>query len=442
MSNERNADDVHLLVKAAKRAGRALARASAAERSALLDAMATRLGEPSARAALAAANAIDVAEGQAARQRGELSAALVARLALGDAKLDGVIDGLRQLASARDLLQRVDVRRELDDGLILQRVSCPLGVLGVVFEARPDAVPQIAGLALRTGNAVVLKGGAEAQRTNVAMVGLLREVLEARGFDAGAIVLLEGRAQVASLLQQSRDVDLIVARGSTAFIHYVQANSTIPVLGHAEGLCHLFLHASAEPDMAARITEDAKCTYPAACNSLETLLWEPGAEAALTATIAALRSRDVQLRGCPATRALFPELTAATEEDWATEYGDLILAIRRVDDLEAALEHIETYGSKHTEGIVAQDTTAAEHFLASVDAADVFHNVSLRFADGYRYGLGAEVGVSTSKLHARGPVGVDGLVTYRWLLRGQGHRTADYGPGKRTFRHRDLDEKA
>ena len=438
MSHEAH-DDVHLLVKAAKRAGRGLARASAADRSALLEAIATRLGEPSARAALAEANALDLAEGQAARQRGELSAALVARLALGDAKLDGVIDGLRQLAAARDLLNRVDLHRELDEGLVLQRVSCPLGVLGVVFEARPDAVPQIAGLALRTGNAVVLKGGAEAQRTNVAMVSLLREVLAARGFDPAAIVLLEGRAQVASLLQQDRDVDLIVARGSTAFIHYVQAHSKIPVLGHAEGLCHLFLHASADPAMAARVTEDAKCTYPAACNSLETLLWEPGAETALGAAIEALQARDVQLRGCPATCARFPELTPATDEDWSTEYGDLILSIRQVEGLDAALEHIETYGSKHTEGIVAEDVAAAEHFLASVDAADVFHNASLRFADGYRYGLGAEVGISTSKLHARGPVGVEGLVTYRWLLRGQGHRTADYGPGKRSFRHRDIE---
>jgi len=437
MSHERN-PEVTALVKAAKRAGKTLAQASGEQRSALLRAIAERLGDPRARKALFEANAADLAEGQEARRRGELSAALVARLVLDERKLQGVIDGLRQLADSPDLLGRKTVERELDDGLVLERVSCPLGVLGVVFEARPDAVPQIVGLALRTGNAVVLKGGAEAQRSNVAMVDVLTGVLREQGFDPAAIVLLEGRAQVAALLQEVRNVDLIVARGSTAFIHYVQANSKIPVLGHAEGLCHMFLHRSADPNMAAALAVDAKVTYPAACNALETLLWEPGAETALEHALVALRAKDVDLRGCEATLALHPELHRATDEDWATEYGDLILAVRRVEDLDAALEHIETYGSSHTEVIVAQDAEVAETFLANVDAAGVFHNASTRFADGYRYGLGAEVGISTSKLHARGPVGVDGLVTYRWLLRGHGHCSANYGPGKRAFTHRDL----
>lgn len=441
MNHDRTPDDVTSRVKAAKRAGRALARAAAAQRSALLHAVATQLEQPAARKALLEANALDVDAGHDARKQGTLSAALVARLVLNETKLDGIVDGLRQLAQAPDLLDRSDVHRELDQGLTLERTSCPLGVLGAVFEARPDAVPQIAGLALRTGNAVVLKGGAEAQRTNVVMVDLLHAVLREQGFAADAIVLLEGRAQVAALLEQSRDVDLIIARGSTAFIHYVQAHSKIPVLGHAEGLCHLFVHASADPAMAAALAEDSKCTYPAACNSLETLLWEPGAEQALAAAVKTLAARDVVLRGCAATRERHPDLDLATEDDWATEYGDLILSIRRVDGLEGALEHIETYGSQHTEGIVASDEAAATRFLSEVDAADVFHNASLRFSDGYRYGLGAEVGISTSKLHARGPVGVEGLVTYRWLLRGQGHCTAAYGPGKRAYTHRDLPPK-
>jgi glutamate-5-semialdehyde dehydrogenase len=326
--------------------------------------------------------------------------------------------------------------REHHDHLVLRRVSCPLGVLGVVFEARPDAVPQIAGLALRTGNAVLLKGGREAQRTNAALVQRLRDTLRAQGFDPGAVTLLEDRADVDALLGLEREIDLVIARGSTAFVRHVQSHTTIPVLGHAEGLCHLYLHASASPPMAARIAVDAKCSYPAACNAIETLLWEPGAEAALMAALEALRRQGVELRGCAATRAKHPDLRPAGEDDWSTEYGALVLAVRRVDDLDAALAHIDRYGSRHTEAIVAGDEAAAATFLASVDAASVFHNASTRFADGYRYGLGAEVGVSTSKLHARGPVGVEGLITYRWLLRGEGQVASDYGPGKRAFVHR------
>jgi glutamate-5-semialdehyde dehydrogenase len=309
-------------------------------------------------------------------------------------------------------------------------------VLGVVFEARPDAVPQIAGLALRTGNAVLLKGGHEARRSNAALVERIHETLAAQGMPLGAVTLLEDRADVDAMLGLEREIDLVIARGSTAFVRHVQSRTTIPVLGHAEGLCHLHLHASASPPMAARIAVDAKCSYPAACNSIETLLWEPGAEAALMATLEALRRRGVELRGCEATRAKHPDLRPATDQDWSTEHGALVLGVRRVAHLHEALAHIERYGSRHTEAIVADDELAAATFLAAVDAANVFHNASTRFADGYRYGLGAEVGISTSKLHARGPVGVEGLVTYRWLLRGQGQVASDYGPGKRAFVHR------
>ena len=429
-------DHVHQLARIAKAAGAQVARATGPDRRSILLALADDLARSDARAQIMEANAQDMREAEVLRDRGELAPALVDRLALTDKKLDGLCDGLGQLADQVDLIGRVDLERELDDDLVLRRVSCPLGVLGVVFEARPDAVPQIAGLALRTGNAVLLKGGREARRSNAILVDRLRGTLRAQGFDPGAVALLEDRAEVDALLGLPRGVDLIIARGSTAFIRYVQSNTEIPVLGHAEGLCHLYLHHSASPPMAARIAVDAKCGYPAACNAIETLLWEPGAEPALLAAVEALRRNDVELRGCEATRHKHPELAPATEEDWATEYGGLTLSIRKIDHLDAALTHIDRYGSQHTEAIVAEDEMAATTFLAAVDAAGVFHNASTRFADGYRYGLGAEVGISTGKLHARGPVGVEGLVTYRWLLRGQGQVAGDYGPGKRAFRHR------
>jgi glutamate-5-semialdehyde dehydrogenase len=429
-------EHVRRLARTARVAGAQLAHAGGPERRSILLALSDELGRPVVRAEILAANAEDLSHAEAARERGELAPALVDRLALSHAKLDGLCDGLGQLADQPDIVGRVELERELDDGLVLRRVSCPLGVLGVVFEARPDAVPQIAGLALRTGNAVLLKGGREARRTNAALVQRLRDTLASQGLHPGVVSLLEDRADVDAMLGLEREIDLVIARGSTAFVHHVQARTRIPVLGHAEGLCHLYLHASASPPMAARIAVDAKCSYPAACNSIETLLWEPGAEPALVATLEALRRRGVELRGCEATRRAHPDLRPGTDDDWSTEHGALVLGVRRVDDLDGALAHIDRYGSRHTEAIVASDEQAAAAFLASVDAASVFHNASTRFADGYRYGLGAEVGISTSKLHARGPVGVEGLVTYRWLLRGDGQVASDYGPGKRAFVHR------
>jgi len=423
--------------RAARRAGWVLGQISGPERRQILLAMADALERPDLRATVLRANAIDVALAEEAKSKGELAQALVDRLVLDERKLIGVVDGLRQLAAQPDPLGRVSVDRDLDEGLHLRRVACPLGVVAVVFEARPDAVPQIAGLAVRSGNAVVLKGGREAAKTNAALVEVLRRALADQGFDPGALVLLEDRADVDMVLTLEGDIDLVVARGSSSFVRHVQSASRIPVLAHAEGICHLVLHGSAQPEMAASIAVDAKCGYPAACNAIETMLWMPGAEAALDRAVEALTERGVELRADAATRARHPSLLPATDADFGHEFGALVLAIAKVDDLAAALAHIERHGSGHTESIVADDEAAAAEFLARVDAACVFHNASTRFADGYRFGLGAEVGISTSKLHARGPVGAEGLVTYRWLLRGSGQVAADYGPGKRRFRHRD-----
>jgi glutamate-5-semialdehyde dehydrogenase len=430
--------DLRDTIAAARAAARRLAALSGAERSGLLDDLAAALEAPATRQTVLAANAEDLAAAKADVSAGRLAPALVKRLGLDAAKLDSVVDGLRQLARTPELVGRVTTHRELDDGLVLRRVTCPLGVLGVVFEARPDALAQITGLAWKSGNAVVLKGGREARASNRALAAVAHQVLAARGIDARATVLLEERAEVDALLGMHDLVEMMIARGSSEFIRYVRGHTRIPVMAHADGICHLYLHAAADADKAARIAVDAKCSYPAACNSIETLLWDEGAGAALDAAVAALRAREVELRGCADTRRRHPDMKPATDGDWDTEYGALVLSIRRVSGLDEALAHIARHGSRHTEAIVTGDGAAAARFLAEVDAACVFHDASTRFADGYRFGLGAEVGISTDKLHARGPVGVEGLLTYRWLLEGAGHVSAEYGPGGRRFTHKDL----
>lgn len=425
-------------ITAARAAARRLAALSGAERSRLLSGFADALERPGTRDALLAANAEDMARAKEEEAAGRLGSALLKRLGLDGKKLDSCADGLRQLARMPELVGRVTVRRELDDKLVLRRVTSPLGVLGVVFEARPEALVQITGLAWKSGNAVVLKGGSEARASNRALVAVAHEALAVQAIDARATVLLEDRADVEALLGMHDLVEMIVARGSSEFVRYVRGKSRIPVMAHADGICHLYLHAAADAPMAARLAVDSKCSYPAACNAVETLLWDPQAGGALDAAVAALGAQGVELRGCPETLKRHPNMKAATEADWDTEYCALVLSIRQVSGLDAALAHIARHGSKHTDSIVTTDAGAAARFMAEVDAACVFHNASTRFSDGYRFGLGAEVGISTDKLHARGPVGVEGLLTYRWLLEGQGQVTAEYGPGGRRFTHRDL----
>ncbi len=427
------------LAVAARAAGAALAALSAADRSALLRDLAAALAEPETRQAVFAANAADQERARAAAASGAPMPASIKRLGLDAAKLDSVIEGLKQLAGMPELTNQVTLRRELDDGLVLERKTCPLGVLGVVFEARPDALVQIVGLAWKSGNAVLLKGGSEARDSNRALAAVIHRVLARRGLDVRAAVLLEDRADVGALLGLHGVVDLIVARGSSEFVQHVQRSTRIPVMGHAAGVCHLYLHAAADPAMAARVAVDAKCSYPAACNSIEALLWDPGAGAALDAAVAALAAAGVELRGCAADARAPPQpeagrrrrLGARVRRRWCWRCA-------RSPTSTSALGFIERYGSRHTEAIVTADRAAAERFLTAVDAGSVFHNASNRFADGFRYGLGAEVGVSTDKLHARGPVGVEGLLTYRWLLRGEGQVTTAYGAGGRRYTHRDL----
>ncbi len=425
-------------LQAARLAARRLATLSGPERSALLHDFAAALTEPAAQQAVLAANAKDMVAARQEEKAGRLGAALVKRLALDAKKIATTVDGIAQLARMPELVGRTLTHRVLDHGLILKRVSAPLGVLGVVFEARPDALVQITSLAWKSGNAVALKGGREAAESNRALCAVAHAVLAKHGIDTAAMLLLEARAEVDILLGMDDLVEMIIARGSSEFIRHVRGHTRIPVMAHADGICHVYLHQSADADIAARVAVDAKCSYPAACNAVETLLWDAGAGAALDAVVAALAQQKVELRGCAETRKRHPHIKAATDRDWDTEYGALVLSIRQVPDIGEALAHIARHGSRHTDAIVAQDAEAAARFMAEVDAACVFHNASTRFSDGYRFGLGAEVGISTDKLHARGPVGVEGLLTYRWLLYGRGQCTTDYSPEGRHYIHRDM----
>jgi glutamate-5-semialdehyde dehydrogenase len=360
----------------------------------------------------------------------DLSPAAASRLKLDPVKLGEMARGLTAVAALADPLGRVRLHRLLDDDLELTQVTCPLGVLGVVFEARPDALVQIGSLAIKSGNAALLKGGREAARTNELLAEILRQGLAGAGLPEDAIQLLGGREDV---------VDLLIPRGSSALVRHIQAHTRIPVLGHAEGICHIYLDARADPAKAVAVVRDAKLQYPAACNAVETLLVHRDADGVLALVAEDLRAGGVELRGCPRACGLLPWMLPATEADWDTEYGEPILSVRIVDSLDQAIAHIHAHGSGHTEAILTEDPEAAERFLAEVDAAGVYHNASTRFADGYRYGFGAEVGISTSRIHARGPVGLDGLLSSKYLLRGAGHRVADYtGAEPRSFLHRDL----
>ena len=374
-----------------------------------------------------------------AARTSNLAAPLLKRLKFDEGKLADVCAGIHSLIKLPDPVGRTLCATELDEGLELYRVSCPIGVIGVVFESRPDALVQISTLCLKSGNAVLLKGGSEAAHTNRILGDTIARAAEAAGLPADWIHLLETRQDVADLLALDDRVDLLIPRGSNEFVRHIMNSTNIPVLGHAAGICHVYVAADADLDMAVRVTVDSKCQYVAVCNAAETLLVDAAiAETFLPRVQAALAACHCRLKGCERTRALIP-VEPATDEDWATEYLDAILSIKVVDGLDAAIDHINRYGSGHTDTIVTADRDQAERFLNLVDSADVFWNCSTRFSDGYRYGLGAEVGVSTSKIHARGPVGLDGLVIYKWKLYGKGQIVADYtGENARKFTHKKL----
>ena len=405
------------IARRARQASFALAASSAQVRDSALLAVADALQD--GKEAIFAANAQDL---EAAKAEG-LAAPALKRLKFDQGKLDDVCAGLRALAQMEDPIGHEQLRTELAEGLVLSRVSCPIGVVGVIFESRPDALVQIAGLCLKSGNAVLLKGGREAMRSNRALFDVMKQASEAAGVPEGWAGLLTTREEVGAMLAMDEYIDLIIPRGSNSFVRYIMDNSRIPVLGHSDGVCHVYLDAACDVRMAARVTVDAKTQYPAACNAAETLLVHKDAAAkALPAVAGALHVAGVKMKADARAQALMPGIPceSATEADWKAEYLDNVIAIRIVDSLDEAIAHINRYGTMHSEAIIAEDADACERFLDEIDASAVYANASTRFTDGGEFGLGAEIGISTQKLHARGPFAAEALTTYKYKLRGTG----------------------
>ena len=427
-------------IKLTRTASRTLARLSAEQRNNILLAAADLLEARAAK--ILNANQQDCQSLEHEITEGTASSALLKRLKTSAAGIKDMARQVRDVARMEDPLGQRLAATELDDGLILHKVSCPLGVVAVIFESRPDVVPQVGSLAIKTGNGLVLKGGVEARRTNRVLVSIWHEALAmVDPALSDAISALEDRADVARILEMDRDIDLVVPRGSTEFVNYVFQHSRIPVLGHGSGICHIYVDSEADLSQATGVILDSKTQYPAACNSVEKILvHEAIAGQFLPVVVQALQAAGVEVRGCLRTAQLCGglQITPATEEDWHTEYGDLKITIKAVSNLNEAIDHINQYGSRHTDSILTENAAAAGQFMDEVDAASVFHNASTRFADGFRYGLGAELGISNSKLHARGPVGLEGLLTYKYKLHGNGQVVSTYAGGNRVFKHKKL----
>lgn len=371
------------------------------------------------------ANKQDIQNAEIMVKNGELTQATFNRLKLDDNKLNVMIDGVKDLIKLDDPINKCMLARELDEGLNLYKISCPIGVIGIIFEARPDVISQISALAIKSANAVILKGGKEAISTNKAIFEAIRVGLDkTEEFPQNAINQVFLREDVTKMLEMNDYIDLIIPRGGNSLVKFIQENTKIPVLGHADGICHIFIDESADLKMATDIVIDAKTQYPSACNAVETLLIHKDFKY-VNELLEALKKIKIELISSP--------------ERWDFEYSDLILAYKKVDKIDEAINHINKYGSGHTDAIVTDNIQNAEKFLNEVDSAGVYHNVSTRFSDGYRYGFGAEVGISTNKTHARGPVGLEGLTIYKYKLYGNGQVVGDYATGKKHFIHKDLE---
>lgn len=374
----------------------------------------------------------------AAEQAG-IPNAVMKRLKFDEHKLEDVLNGIQELVKLPDPLSKIQLARQLDEGLELYRVSCPIGVIGIIFEARPDALVQISSLCIKSGNCAVLKGGKETARTNKVLFRLIYDAVTAAGLPKGCMLQAEQHQEIDELLSCHDCVDLLIPRGSNQFVQYIMNHTKIPVMGHADGVCHIYVDEDFDMEKAVPIVVDAKTQYTAACNTMETLLVNrKSAEAFLPAAAKALTEAGVKLRGTEeVSRLISCEIMG--EDEFNTEYLDLILSIKLVENLEEAVKHINTFGSHHTDCIITENQEHAQTFMQLVDSAGVYQNCSTRFADGFRYGFGAEVGISTGKIHARGPVGLEGLVTYKYKLFGKGHIVGDYASGKRSFSFKDLD---
>ena len=409
---------MHTVGRAARDASREIARADTRAKDIALDEMAAAIERDSAR--LLEANGKDV---EAAKRKG-LEPAMVDRLGLDQKSIATMADGLRQIARLPDPVGEISEMRYRPSGIQVGRMRVPLGVIGIIYESRPNVTADAAGLCLKAGNAAILRGGSEAIHSNQAVAACVHEGLRAAGLPAEAIQVIEttDRAAVGELITMSEHVDIIVPRGGKGLIERVSNESRIPVLKHLDGVCHVYIDNRADLDKAIRIADNAKTQRYGTCNTLETLLVHKEIAPDVLPRLAAIYlEKGVELRGDDVARALVPEMMLASEEDWFAEYLAAILAIRVVDDMDQAIDHITKYGSQHTDTIVTEDWTKARRFLREVDSSSVMVNASTRFADGFEYGLGAEIGISTDKLHARGPVGLEGLTSLKWIVFGDGH---------------------
>ena len=426
--------DLHVMAASARSAFYALSAASDEKRNRALEKLAFLLSDR--KDSIFQANRLDLD----AAVSENLSAPLLHRLTFGEEKLKQVILGLEALIRMADPLNRTISSTEITEGLTLYRVSAPIGVTGVIFESRPDALIQISSLCIKSGNAVLLKGGREAMRTNQVLCGLVREALSLASLPCDAAQLLETREDVAGMLKEDTLIDLIIPRGSNSFVRYIMENSRIPVLGHSDGICHVYVDETADIPMACKVALDSKVQNVSVCNAMETLLVHRSVAPEFLPEINRLLvSRNVEVRGDDRVREIIP-CKPASEADWSAEYLDYILSVHIVSSLEEAIDHINRYGSHHTDCIVTSDRDHAAAFMRRVDSAGVYWNVSTRFADGFVYGLGAEVGIATGKLHARGPMGLEGLTTYKYKLIGNGQTMEDMKTGARAYTHRTLHE--
>lgn len=367
-----------------------------------------------------------------------VAAPVLKRLKFDEKKLNDVVAGIRDLINMPDPLFQIQMARELDAGLRLYRETCPIGVIGIIFEARPDALVQISGLCIKSGNCVILKGGSETRLSNKILFDIIYEAVLSAGLPKNCMLQLEARSEISDLLSCHESVDLLIPRGSNAFVQYIMNNTKIPVMGHADGICHIYVDKDADIEKAVPIIIDAKTQYVSVCNAVETLLVHKDVVRPLMAQLSeALHEKHVELRADDQIQAL-TDCVPITEADDRTEYLDYILSARVVESIDQAIDHINTYGSHHTDAIITENDDTALYFMRLVDSADVYQNCSTRFADGFRYGFGAEVGISTSKIHARGPVGLDGLLSYKYKMFGHGHIVADYAEGRKSFHFRDL----
>lgn len=393
------------------------------------------------------ANRMDLKVGSDLLKEGKIIKPLLDRLKLDETKISEISTMVEKVAELDDPVGKTLYAIKMDEGLELYKVTVPFGVIASVFESRPDALPQIASLCIKSGNAVILKGGSEAKESNKALFTIMYNAFLSEGLPEGCMQIVEDRKAINEILQMEGLIDLIIPRGSNEFVRYVQNNTRIPVLGHSSGICHIYIDRSADINKAVEICHDARVQYPSACNSMKILLVDRAiAKISIPAIARRLVNSGVKIKGCPETLAILKEADIpaepAAEEDWSTEYLDLVLPVKVVNGVDEAISHINRYGSHHTDSIISEDLEITRKFLSMVDSSTVIHNASTRFSDGYRYGLGAEVGISTNKIHARGPVGLDGLVTTKYILLGSGHTVSNYiGKGARPFLHKKIEGK-